>query len=126
MPKDGSVGKSCLSQWYPATFEIDGVTYPTAEHWMMAEKALLFGDDVTLGQILDCEEPKQAKALGRKVKSFDEAVWKSKCRQIVTTGNLAKFQQNEALREYLLSTAGTVIVEASPYDRRLGHRIKRR
>lgn len=35
---DGSVGPSCLSQWWPAAFSVDGVTYPTAEHWMMAGK----------------------------------------------------------------------------------------
>ena len=33
VPKDGSVGKTCFSQWYPAPFTIDGILYPTAEHW---------------------------------------------------------------------------------------------
>lgn len=31
------VGKECLSQWYSARFEIEGIRYPTAEHYMMAE-----------------------------------------------------------------------------------------
>ena len=44
VPQDGTVTKSCLSQWYPAPFTVDGVRYPTAEHWMMAEKARLFRD----------------------------------------------------------------------------------
>ncbi len=44
VPKDGSITKSCLSQWYPAPFTIDGLLYPTTEHWMMPEKARLFGD----------------------------------------------------------------------------------
>ena len=42
--KDGTITKSCLSQWYAAPFVVDGLVYPTAEHWMMAEKARLFGD----------------------------------------------------------------------------------
>lgn len=37
--QDGSIGKSCLSQWWMAPFEIQGLTYLTTEHWMMAEKA---------------------------------------------------------------------------------------
>ena len=37
-PNDGSVNRSCLSQWYEASFSIEGVTYRTAEHWMMADK----------------------------------------------------------------------------------------
>jgi len=43
-PRGGGVGKSCLSQWYPAPFTVDGVRYATAEHFMMAGKARLFGD----------------------------------------------------------------------------------
>ncbi|HSA49975.1 MAG TPA: NADAR family protein, partial [Yinghuangia sp.] len=36
---DGSIGAGCLSQWWPSPFTMDGVTYATAEHWMMAGKA---------------------------------------------------------------------------------------
>src|SRR5262245_55105327 len=39
-----ATGSECLSQWYPAPFIIGGVAYRTAEHYMMAEKARLFGD----------------------------------------------------------------------------------
>lgn len=60
---------------------------------------------------------KQVKALGREVKNFDEADWKSKCRKIITTGGLGKFQHNQALGEYLILTAGTAVAEASPFDR---------
>ena len=41
--KDGSVGKGCFSQWWFSDFEVEGTTYRTAEHFMMAEKARLFG-----------------------------------------------------------------------------------
>lgn len=41
---DGRLSASCLSQWWPAPFVVDGVSYATAEHWMMAAKARLFGD----------------------------------------------------------------------------------
>jgi len=37
--------KSVLGQWTRSPFVVDGLKYPTAEHWMMAEKARLFGDD---------------------------------------------------------------------------------
>jgi hypothetical protein len=40
---DGTTGPGCLSQWWPAPFSIDDITYPTAEHWMMAAKARLWG-----------------------------------------------------------------------------------
>ena len=47
----GRVDASCLSQWFPSTFQEDGVRYPTAEHYMMAAKARLFGDAEALGAI---------------------------------------------------------------------------
>jgi hypothetical protein len=37
--RGSEVDSSCLSQWFQREFEIDGVRYPTAEHWIMAEKS---------------------------------------------------------------------------------------
>lgn len=65
---DGSVGKGCLSQWWPCTFAVGGVEYASAEHWMMAAKARLFADDDALAEILVAGTPAQAKALGRQVR----------------------------------------------------------
>ena len=45
--------KACLSQWYESEFEIDEITYFTAEHYMMAEKAKLFDDINIYNQILE-------------------------------------------------------------------------
>jgi len=69
----GTVTSSCFSQWYGASFTVDGQRYATAEHFMMAEKAALFGDKVTRSEILNAPNPGAAKALGRKVQGFEEA-----------------------------------------------------
>ncbi|HZZ82153.1 MAG TPA: NADAR family protein [Gemmataceae bacterium] len=122
--KDGRITASCLSQWFAASFTIDKMSYSTAEHWMMASKARLFGDDETLQQILSAADPKDAKALGRQVRNFDNEVWTKSCRQLVTQGNVAKFSQNETLRAFLLATEDQVLVEASPYDRIWGIGLK--
>lgn len=113
----GGVGKHVLSQWYEAPFVIDGVTYPTAEHWMMAEKARLFGDDAALGRILAAGNPGAAKAAGRTVRGFDEGAWTAARWDIVVRGNHAKFGQNPDHRAYLAGTGDRVLVEASPLDR---------
>lgn len=112
-----TVGKECLSQWYPAGFEIDGIRYPTAEHYMMAEKARLFNDTDALDKILASTDPAEAKKLGRTVKDYRDDVWKQHRFEIVVRGNTAKFMQNETLNEFLQSTGDKVIVEASPRDR---------
>jgi ribA/ribD-fused uncharacterized protein len=115
-PRDGGTGKSCLSQWYPAPFEVDGVRYATAEHYMMAGKARLFGDTEIAGRIVANDDPGAVKALGRKIKGFDEATWTQHRRAIVEAGNFAKFSQNAPLRKFLLATGENVLVEASPVD----------
>ena len=115
-PATGEVGKECLSQWYPAAFSVDGVTYATAEHFMMAEKARLFGDEGMRRSIIASPDPGAAKELGRTVCSFDEQVWASRRAEIVVAGNAAKFGQNVRLRDFLVGTGDRVLVEASPTD----------
>lgn len=111
------IGPTCMSQWYPAGFVADGIQYPTAEHWMMAGKARLFGDEEMLQRILSATTPKQAKSLGRKVRGFDSATWDAHRVPIVVEGNIHKFSGNPTLRRFLLGTGDAVLVEASPYDR---------
>ncbi|MGI8333751.1 NADAR family protein [Actinomadura scrupuli] len=115
--RPGRIDKSCLSQWSEHPFTVEGVTYRTAEHWMMAGKARLFGDEEVLARIVAAPHPKAAKDLGRRVRGYDEETWAAHRSDIVTAGNVAKFGQDPALKEYLLGTGGRVLVEASPLDR---------
>lgn len=115
--KDGSIGKSCFSQWWEASFEIDGITYPTAEHYMMAGKARVFNDHEVLQEILQVSHPHDAKKLGRKVKNFTPDIWDQHKFDIVVKANYAKFSQNQELKAFLLNTNDRIIVEASPRDR---------
>lgn len=115
--RDGSIGTGCLSQWWPAPFVLDGVTFPTAEHWMMWSKATLFGDHGTAREILAASHPHRAKTLGRQVAGFDERVWAEQRYGIVVAGSVAKFGQHDDLRAFLLGTGDRVLVEASPVDR---------
>ena len=115
-PRGGGVGKGCFSQWWPSAFTVDGETYATAEHFMMAAKALLFGDAETADRIRAAAHPKTAKDLGRQVRGFDEQRWAERRFDLVVTGNLAKFGQHPDLRDFLLGTGARVLVEASPRD----------
>jgi ribA/ribD-fused uncharacterized protein len=108
--------KSCLSQWFPATFVVDGVTFPTAEHFMMMKKAELFGAREIAMKILATPEPRAAKALGRKIANFDDTTWTRHREAIVIEASFEKFRQNAGLRSFLLGTSNQVLVEASPTD----------
>lgn len=110
------VGKFVFSQWYPAPFTVEGIEYKTSEHWMMAQKALLFHDTAAYNAILKAEKPGEAKEIGRKIVGFDEAIWVEKRYELVKAGNIHKFNQHAKLKDFLLSTADRVLVEASPTD----------
>ena len=114
---DGRLTKQCFSQWWPARFTVQGVTYKTAEHYMMAAKARLFDDGDALQRILAAPDPGSAKRLGRGVRGFDEQRWNQERFAIVTQANVEKFGQNPPLRGFLLDTGDRVLVEASPMDR---------
>ncbi|MFJ9716292.1 NADAR family protein [Streptomyces sp. NPDC101213] len=114
---DGRVGASCLSQWWPSPFTVAGVEYRTAEHWMMAGKARLFGDAEAERRVLAAGHPSEAKKAGRLVRGFDEAVWERERFRIVVEGSVHKFGAHPELRGYLLGTGERVLVEASPVDR---------
>lgn len=120
---DGQLTESCLGQWWKSDFWFISHTYCCMEQFMMANKAELFGDKGILSQILACEDPKTIKALGRKVRNFEETVWNKVKYSIVLNGNFLKFTQNPALREYLLSTGDDILVEASPLDAVWGIRM---
>jgi ribA/ribD-fused uncharacterized protein len=108
---------SPFSQWYACTFREGELTFRCAEQYMMHGKALLFRDAEVAAEIMAADHPRKHKALGRKVKNFDDQTWKANRERIVLEGNRAKFTQNPALLEQLLATKGTTLVEASPFDR---------
>lgn len=105
------------SQWFKASFTVQGTVYNCAEQYMMHQKALLFGDYEIAKQIMATKNPKTQKALGRQVRGFDPAVWNARAKFFVKKGNEAKFTQNEDLLRELVATGDKTLVEASPYDR---------
>ena len=122
------------SQWYPSPFTAriditspsgarivheEEALFPTAEHWMMACKALFFGDARVFAAVLaaGAEDMAAVKALGREVAGFDGARWETVRAEVVYWGNYHKFGQSAELRAFLEETGEKLLVEASPHDR---------
>lgn len=105
-----------LSQWHRAHFTMDGQDFTCAEQYMMYRKALLFGDELMAGKILEATKPFDHKRMGQQVRDFDEAAWADAREDLVLDGNRAKFGQNPGLARRLISTDGTILAEANPRD----------
>ncbi len=105
-----------FSQWYACTFTVDDIRYSCAEQYMMAQKARLFRDNDSLLQIMSTCDPSMQKALGKKVRGFARETWDAVSRDAVMRASLAKFTSSIELYNALISTEGTLLVEASPTD----------
>lgn len=93
-----------LSQWKHAPFHDDtGTWYYNAEQYMMASKARMFGDEESLVAIMSTTDSRRMKAIGRRVKNFDQEAWDGACWGIVYRANKYKFNQSPAARRALLS-----------------------
>lgn len=96
--------------------DLDGTTYNCCEQFMMAKKALLFGDLETQAKIMATTSPKEQKKLGREVANFDARRWDQHKFAIVWMANFLKFSQHPDLKERLLNTGSKILAEASPVD----------
>jgi ribA/ribD-fused uncharacterized protein len=129
-------GEFC--QWYRATFTVSKAEMSTlighpideddpagwqllffncAEQFMMYCKAGRFHDSETQKRILATNDPKEQKRLARLTKGFEAASWDKIKSEVVVAGNMAKFEQNRALRSLLLATGDRVLAEAASLDR---------
>jgi ribA/ribD-fused uncharacterized protein len=115
---------SIFSQWAKTTFMEGSVKFSSAEQYMMYHKACLFGDTAVANKILQTQDPKMQKSLGRQVKGFNEAKWNEHKLSIVIKGNTLKFSQDEKLKQQLLKTYPKTLVEGSPYDKVWGVGLK--
>lgn len=106
----------CCSNWYQASFDFGGVRFPTCEHWMMWQKAVVMDDESMAARILDASSPKEAKDFGASVSPYDNWLWDKVREQLVYYGVREKFLQNGLARNLLLSTGSAILAEASPYD----------
>ena len=106
-----------FSNWYPAVFTVDGVTYLNAEQYLMHQKALCCGDTATAARVMEDPDPKTVKLLGRAITPYDDAKWAAVRQEVIYWGLLAKFGQNSGLKHQLLSTGDALIAECSPNDR---------
>jgi len=116
-----------LGNWFTSYFTVGGKTFCNSEQYFMWKKQQLFDPDnkVLENKILTSVSPKSIKGYGRKVQNFDEEVWGENKYEFMKEAVMHKFSQNEDLLHQLLSTDGSNLVEASPYDRIWGIGINR-
>ena len=109
-----------MEDFYPALQKVvfaEQLAFTSAEQYMMYAKAVIFMDIEAAKAIIKESDPRKIKALGRGIKGFNDDIWTACRYRIVYLANKCKFAQNEPLKQALLATKDTTLVEASPYDK---------
>jgi ribA/ribD-fused uncharacterized protein len=116
-----------FSNFYPASIIIDGVTYPTSEHYYQSEKFIR--NPQTRQMIIDAKLPGEAFKLARihqdevipewhclLPKKSQKGVMKHYKDKIMMKALKAKFTQHPDLRKILLKTGSRPLVEHTYRD----------
>lgn len=105
-----------LSNWYLSKFTVNDVEFSSMEQYMMYEKAVYFKDAATAEKILSTDDVAKIKALGRQVANYNNSYWNGIRQIVIFEGLLAKFSQNEDLKEQLRATGNSILAECAVRD----------
>ena len=98
----------CFSNFSRHAVEIDGVSWPTSEHYFQAQKYL---DDKNRNDVRVASTPAEAAKIGRDRNRPLRSDWESIKDEVMLTVLRAKFTQNASCRDCLLSSGDAYLIE---------------
>jgi ribA/ribD-fused uncharacterized protein len=108
-----------LCNFAPSPFQVDGKEFATVEHFFQSVK---FSDDpLYMEKIRTAETPLEAKRLGRSRDHPMRKDWDTYRIDAMYAALSAKFAQNPALRDMLISTGDRFLAHDSPHDTYWGY-----
>ena len=110
----GFFGELCpLSNFYPSSFEFNGINFHSTEELIQYQKAKLFGDKQMEHSILTVKSPIECKKLSKNISNFNYKRWMENAKDLCKDGIEAKFVQNPQLMQTLLETGHKKLVECT-------------
>ena len=105
-----------FSNWAKTSFRYCNNKFSSSEQALMWAKAMYFDDILAASMIMATDDPKKQKEYGRKVRNYDDTRWSKVRYNLMVDILYNKYSQDLTMKEHLLCTTGTILVEASPYD----------
>ena len=104
-----------FSNFHPAPFTQEGITFHSSKQWIQYQKAKLFNDEHTAQKILESDTALKCQHLSREITNFDNITWCDRARIVCEPGIRQKFTQNPMLMNLLKATGSKILVECA-YD----------
>ena len=98
----------------------NGVKYTSVDQYLMYQKALTFNDEEAAKRIIAVNDPAVVRDFGRKVRNYDDEIWKGKRQLILNDAIQMKFSQNAGLQEMLVNTGDALLAECNPHEATYG------
>jgi N-glycosidase YbiA len=105
-----------FSNFSPHAIELDGQHWPTVEHYYQAQKFWGGELEYLMTKIRSATTPELAAAIGREPSHFPTADWPQRKLAVMEKALRQKFTVYLELRQLLLDTGTTIIIEDSPVD----------
>ena len=106
-----------LSNWYRAEFDLDGIHFTSTEQYIMYRKCTLLGDRTSAIAVLATDDPEEQQTIGHNAQGYIGNLWAGSRQVIAVKGLMAKFSQNEDLKQQLLSIGDSWLVECAGSDK---------
>ena len=103
----------CFSNFSPHGFELDGLWWPTSEHYFQAQK---FPNNPFAEKVRTAKSPMSAAMLGRSRKQPVRSDWAEVKVDVMYRAVLCKFGTKSNIKEVLLSTGDAILIEATSDD----------
>lgn len=103
----------CFSNFAHYGFNLDGLFWKTSEHYFQAQK---FIGTNHVAEIYNLDTPLKAAQYGRRRDIQLRSDWELVKNDVMRTAVLAKFSQNQEIKDVLLSTGEALLVENTTED----------
>jgi hypothetical protein len=99
-----------------APFTLGNTSYSCTEQFYFSQKADRMKDKAQYLAVMAEKDPALILKEGKKIKNMSGIVWEDEARNVMKTGNKAKYVQNTGVRASLLSTGNSIMGESSSTD----------
>ncbi|NEP13375.1 MAG: NADAR family protein [Symploca sp. SIO2C1] len=106
----------CFSNFSPHPIQLEGLSWPTVEHYYQSQKFVGTKDEKLISVIRGVQTPTEAAAIGRDPNHTLCPDWEQRKMEVMWQGVVKKFLTHTDIQTILLNTGEELLIENSDRD----------